>query len=112
MILDNTKTFLDQSGDRKRPEVLFGRKLVTDMEWIEADSYGYYELKDNLMKVFPTDIVPSNVHKDWTYMDNLRSDYSSVPIANGASAIWTRPTRRHMGVMFPRVHITESRPLH
>ena len=37
LLIDNTDTFLDQSGDRKRTKVLFGRKLVEFMNWIGQD---------------------------------------------------------------------------
>lgn len=58
-------TFLDQTGDRKCPEVLFGRKLVMDMGWIGQDYYRNYMLNGNFMKVFPTDEVPIGLRSDW-----------------------------------------------
>lgn len=65
VITDNTDTFLNQTGDRKCPEVLFGRKLVMDMGWIGQDYYSNYMLNGNFMKVFPTDEVPIGLRSDW-----------------------------------------------
>ena len=52
LLIDNTETFLNQSGDRKRPKVLLGRKLVETMNWIGQDEYGNYQLSGNLIKEF------------------------------------------------------------
>ena len=34
LIIDNSNTFLNQSGERKRPKLLFGTKFVEAMNWI------------------------------------------------------------------------------
>ena len=65
LLIDNTDTFLNKSGDRKRPKVLFGRKLVEAMNWIGRDQYGNYELLGNLVKEIPKDEVPSGIQTDW-----------------------------------------------
>ena len=65
LLLDNSETFLDQSGDRKRPEVVWGRKLVEAMNWIRQDQAGDYELLGNLVKELPNDTVPSGAQRDW-----------------------------------------------
>ena len=49
LIIDNSNTFLNQSGERKRPKLLFGTKLVEAMNWIEKDSGGYYYTRGNGM---------------------------------------------------------------
>ena len=66
LLLDNTDTFLNQSGDRKRPMVLFGRKLVETMNWIGQDQYGNYQLSGNLVKEFADDKVPNGYKRDWS----------------------------------------------
>ena len=66
LLIDNTDTFLNQSGNRKRPKVLFGRKLVETMNWIGQDQYGNYEMLGNLVKEIPNDEVPSGIQTDWT----------------------------------------------
>ena len=65
LLIDNTKTFLKQSGDRKRPKVLLGRKLVETMNWIGQDQFENYQLSGNLIKEFADDKVPSGYEKDW-----------------------------------------------
>ena len=53
LLIDNTETFLDQSGDRKRPKVLLGRKLVETMNWIGQDQFGWcrlHEIYDNFLR--------------------------------------------------------------
>ena len=74
LILDNTNTFLNESGHRKRPEVLFGTKLVEGMKWIyheEALLNTFYEMKGNLRP--EADTVPNDIKKDWTHIDRLRT---------------------------------------
>ena len=48
LVLDNLAGFLDQSGDKKHPEVLFGTKLVEVMKWIGTAGYGFYLTNGNL----------------------------------------------------------------
>ena len=66
LLIDNADTFLDQSGDRKRPKVLLGRKLVETMIWIGQDQFGNYQLSGNLVKEFADDKVPKVYHRDWS----------------------------------------------
>ena len=66
LLIDNIDTFLDQSGDRKRPKVLLGRKLVEAMNWIGQDEYGNYQLSGNLVKEFADDKVPKVYDRDWS----------------------------------------------
>ena len=75
MVIDNTETFLNQSGDRKRPEVIWRRKLVETMNWIGQDQYGNYELLGNLVKEIPNDTVPSGIETDWV-KGNGTNDWS------------------------------------
>ena len=65
LLIDNTKTFLNQSGSRRRPKVLMGRKLVETMNWIGQDRFGNYQLSGNLIKEFPDDKVPDVHYRDW-----------------------------------------------
>ena len=102
LILDNTDTFLDESGDRQRPKVLFGPKLVKTMNWIREEAYDVVHMTSNLVKMFQNDLVPRGFKKDWTNDDTSRTNnfwnltkrgrYNSVPIATGPSVIWTRNT--------------------
>ena len=71
LILDNSVTFLNQSGTRKRPKVLFGAKLVEAMDWIEKYIGGFYYTRGNLRT--EADSIPDDVKKDWTYVDQYRS---------------------------------------
>ena len=71
LVIDNSTTFLGQSGDRKRPQLLFGKKLVEAMDWIGTDRYGFYLTNGNLRS--EADSVPNNIEKDWTYEDDYRS---------------------------------------
>ena len=64
-IIDNTDTFLNDSGDRKRPELVFGGKFARGMEWIRQDEYGNYVPRDNLIKEFKDDKVPGNFKEEW-----------------------------------------------
>ena len=66
LLIDNTKTFLNQSGSRRRHKVLMGRKLVETMNWIGEDRYGNYQLSGNLIKEFADDKVPTVYHRDWS----------------------------------------------
>ena len=66
LVLDNTKTFLNETGTKKRPKVLLGRKLVEAMDWIGRDQYGNYELTGDLVKEFADDKVPKVYHRDWS----------------------------------------------
>ena len=65
-IIDNTDTFLNESGDRKRPVLIFGSKFARDMEWIGQDAYGNYVLKDNLIKEFNGDTIPGSFPEEWS----------------------------------------------
>ena len=60
LILDNTDTFLDESGDRQRPRVYFGSKLVKALGLINEESYYSVHLNMNMIKIFPNDTVPSD----------------------------------------------------
>ena len=71
LVIDNSATFLDQSGDRKRPQLLFGKKLVEVVNWIGTDMYGTYLTNGNLRS--EADSVPDDIEKDWTYKDDYRS---------------------------------------
>ena len=71
LILDNSNTFLNQSGTRKRPEVLFGTKLVEAMNWIVKGSDGYYYTRGNLRN--ETDEVKTSTNMDWSYVGQYRT---------------------------------------
>ena len=71
LILDNTNTFLKESGTRKRREVLFGTKLVEAMNWIEKDLYDFYYTSGNLRN--EADSVPNDVQRDWPNVDQFRT---------------------------------------
>ena len=71
LILDNSRTFLNESGTRKHPEVLFGTKLVEAMDWIGTDGHFFYYTNGNLRNEL--DSVPDDVKKDWSYVDQYRS---------------------------------------
>ena len=66
LLIDNTKTFLNESGSRRRPKVLLGRKLVDTMNWIGEDQFGNYELTGFLIKEFADDKVPDVYYRDWS----------------------------------------------
>ena len=74
LILDNTDTFLDESGDRQRPKVLFGPKLVKTMNWIREESYYSVHMTTNMVKMFQNDLVPGGFKKDWTNDDTSRTN--------------------------------------
>ena len=77
LILDNSDTFLDEEtnkrANRKRPEVVFGTKLVEAMKWIthDGESSSFFKMEGNLMT--EADAISSDVKKDWTYVDRYRS---------------------------------------
>ena len=71
LILDNSTTFLNQSGTRKRPEVLFGTKLVEAMNWIVKDNGDFYYTRGNLRS--EADSVPDDVKKDWAHVDQYQT---------------------------------------
>ena len=73
MILDNTDTFLDESGDRRRPRVFFGPKLVKTLGSINEEAFYSVHMTMNMIKIFPDDTVPSDFKKDWTNEHDLRS---------------------------------------
>ena len=73
LILDNTDTFLNASGDRDRPRVFFGPKLVKIMGWIYEESYYSVHTTMNMIKMFQNDTVPSDFKKDWSNHDKLRT---------------------------------------
>ena len=69
LILDNSDTFLNESGDIKCPEVIFGVKLVDAMEWITAED-DFFTMNGNLMT--EADSISEDVKKDWKYLDQYR----------------------------------------
>ena len=71
LILDNSNTFLNQSGTRKRPEVLFGTKLVEAMNWIVKDVGDFYWTRGNLRT--EADEVLDSVKRDWSYVEQYRT---------------------------------------
>ena len=76
LLLDNSNTFLKQEEqsvykERKRPQVIFGPKLVETMKWLVKDLYDVYTTSGNLRN--EADRVPDDVKKDWTYVDEGRS---------------------------------------
>jgi len=73
LILDNTDTFLDESGDRRRPKMFFGPKLVKTMGWINEESYYSVHMTMNMVKMFQNDTVPADFKKDWTNFDATRT---------------------------------------
>jgi len=73
LILDNTDMFLDESGDRRRPKVLFGSKLTKTLGWIEEKAYDVVRMTTNLVKVFQNDVMPAGFKKDWINNDTARS---------------------------------------
>ena len=66
LLIDNAETFLNESGNRKRPMVFFGRKLVEAMNWIGRDKYGNYQMTGNLVMEFADDKTPDTFHRDWS----------------------------------------------
>ena len=66
LLIDNTKTFFNQSGSQKRPKVLLGRKLVEAMNWIGRNEFGDYELTGDLIKEFADDTVHRGYQRDWS----------------------------------------------
>jgi len=73
LIIDNTDTFLNESGDRQRPRVLFGPKLVKTLGLINEESFYSVHMTMNMIKIFPNDTVPSDFKKDWTNEHDLCS---------------------------------------
>ena len=71
LILDNSSTFLNPPGSQKRPEVLFGPKLVEVMNWIGTDRSGFYYTNGNLRT--EADSVPDDVERDWTNVNQYRT---------------------------------------
>ena len=69
--LDNSHTFLNETDTRKRPEVLFGTKLVEAMNWIGTDGHFFYYTNGNLRS--EADSVPDDVQRDWPNVDQYRS---------------------------------------
>jgi len=82
-ILDNTDTFLDESGDRQRPRVFFGPKLVKKLGLINEESYYSVHLNMNMIKMFQNDTVPSDFKKDWSNHDATRTHNSWDLSSNG-----------------------------
>ena len=70
MILDNSDTFLNEVGDRKRPEVVFGAKLVDAMKWLTSGD-AFFMMDGNLMT--EADSISKHVKKDWKYVDQYQS---------------------------------------
>ena len=73
LILDNTDTFLNESGDRERPRVRFGPQLVKTMGWINEESYYSVHMTMNMIKMFQNDTVPADFKKDWSNHDATRT---------------------------------------
>ena len=74
LVIDNSNTYLNKRGHRKRPVVLFGTKLVEAMKWIyeeEALLNTSFEMKGNLR--VDSDTVPDDVKKDWAHIDQFRT---------------------------------------
>jgi len=74
LVIDNSNTYLNETGHRKRPVVLFGTKLVEAMKWIyeeEALLNTSFEMKGNLR--VDSDTVPDDVKKDWAHIDRFRT---------------------------------------
>ena len=54
----------------KRPEVVFGTKLVEAMKWVKPEDGGdIFIMNGNLMT--EADSVSKDVKKDWTYVDRF-----------------------------------------
>ena len=71
LILDNSHTFLNETNTRKRPEVLFGTKLVEAMDWIRKDGGDFYYTSGNLRS--EADSVPDDIERDWSNIDQYRT---------------------------------------
>ena len=71
LILDNSRTFLNVGNGRKRPEVLFGTKLVEAMDWIRKDRGDFYYTNGNLRS--EADSVPNDIERDWSNIDQYRT---------------------------------------
>ena len=71
LILDNSHTLLHETGTRKRPEVLFGTKLVEAMDWIRKDRGDFYYTNGNLRS--EADSVPDDIERDWSNVDQYRT---------------------------------------
>ena len=72
LILNNSDTFPNESGEMKRPEVVFGTKLVDAMQWVKPeDGNDIFMMNGNLMT--EADSISKDVKKDWTYVDRFRS---------------------------------------
>ena len=72
LILDNSDTFLNEVGDnRKRPEVVFGAKLVEAMKWLTRSGDSFFMMEGNLMT--EADSISKDVNKDWKHVDQYRS---------------------------------------
>ena len=71
LILDNSHTFLHETDIRKRPEVLFGTKLVEAMDWIRKDRGDFYYTNGNLRS--EADSVPDDIERDWSNIDQYRT---------------------------------------
>ena len=74
LILDNSLTFLKETGQQKRHRVLFGTKLAEGMKWIyheQAVLQTFYEMNGNLRP--EADTIPDDVHRDWAHFDSHRT---------------------------------------
>ena len=71
LIVDNSDTFLQEVGDRKRPEVVFGAKLIEAMTWLTRSGDAFFMMEGNLMTEAPT--ISMDVKKDWKHVDQYRS---------------------------------------
>ena len=68
LFINNRFTILnpDKDANEKRPEILFGRKLVEAMGWLLKDPQGNWDLHGNLVKEFADDKTPDGpIPMDW-----------------------------------------------
>ena len=73
LIIDNTDTFLDQKGNRMRPKIGFGPKMVEKMKWVEKTGLDSYTLTNQVVKIFKDDKVPANFQLDWVNSHSTHS---------------------------------------
>ena len=68
LFINNRYTIVNPnvSANEKRPEILFGRKLVEAMNWLLKDQNGNWDLHGNLVKEMPSDKTPDGpIPLDW-----------------------------------------------
>ena len=116
LILDNSNTFLNQSGARKRPKVLFGTKLVETMNWIEKDIGGFYYTKVGTSgpKQIAYLTMSRKIGHAWTsikvglnFGTTRMRDCNSALTAIGILCTWTRLTRGRLEGVCPRARLIE-----